>query len=239
MTTTPTPMIFNCEHGSAEWLRARCGIVTASRCGDLLATTKKGTEAAARRNYRAELVAEILTSRATQHYITREMEWGIEQEQFARAAYEVHREIMVDTCGFVLHPTVDRFGASPDGLVDSDGLVQIKCPNTINHLDWMREGVVPLEHAPQMLAEMACTGRSWNDFVSFDPRLPPHLQLFVCRFYREEPLVAALEAEVVKFTAEIDTLIAELPAKPQSSVPGEAQAIVAFLDHTDPDEWIV
>jgi len=211
---TPTPMIFQCEHGSAEWLRARCGIVTASRCGDLLAVTKKGTEAAARRNYRAELIAEILTTRATQHYVTREMEWGIEHEHFARAAYEVERDVMVDTPGFVLHPTVDRFGASPDGFIGSDGLVQIKCPNTANHLEWLMGGTIPEEHAPQMLAELACTGRSWNDFVSFDPRLPQHLQLFVRRMHRDDRLVNQLEDAVVAFTTEIDEFIATLPPRP-------------------------
>jgi len=227
------PMIFQCEHGSAEWLRARCGIVTASRCGDMLAVTKKGTEAAGRRNYRAELLAEIMTGRAAQHYVTREMEWGIEQEQYARAAYEVKADVMVETCGFVLHGSVDRFGCSPDGLVCDQGLVQIKCPNTSTHLDWMREGVIPLEHGPQMLAEMACTGRQWNDFVSFDPRLPPHLQLFVRRYYREDPLIAALESEVKKFNAELDALIAELPAKPKG------QTIVNIMDYMPKDEMVI
>jgi YqaJ-like viral recombinase domain len=211
---TPSPMILQCEHGSAEWLRARCGIVTASRCGDMLAVTKKGIEGAARRNYRAELISEILTTRTTQHYVTREMEWGIEHEHFARAAYEVDMNTMVDTAGFVLHATIDRFGASPDGLVGSEGLLQIKCPNTANHLAWMMAGTVPEEHAPQMLAELACTGRSWNDFVSFDPRLPPHLQLFIRRMYRDDRLIAGLEDAVVKFTAEIDKEIAKLPRKP-------------------------
>jgi hypothetical protein len=229
--TAPAPMIFECEHGSPEWLRARCGIVTASRCVDLLATTKKGTEAAARRNYRAELIAEILTGRAAQHYVTREMEWGIEQEQYARAAYEIHSNIFVETPGFVLHPTVDRFGASPDGLVGDLGLVQIKCPNTSTHLEYMLAGAIPLEHAPQMLAEMACAGRMWNDFVSFDPRLPPHLQLFVKRYYRDDALIAQLEQAVTQFNAEIDAVIAQLPRR-------GPQAVVAAMDHTDPSELI-
>lgn len=214
-TAAPTPMIFQCEHGSAEWLRARCGIVTASRCIDMLATVKKkGEEAAARRNYRAELISEILTGRATQHYITREMQWGIDQEPYARAAYEIHSNTMVDTPGFVLHPVVDRFGATPDGWAGDLGLVQIKCPITANHIAWMLADSIPVEFAPQMLAEMACTGRSWCDFVSFDPRLPAHLRLFVKRYYREDALIAQLEPEVTRFNAEIDAVIAELPGKP-------------------------
>lgn len=232
MTPQP-PMIFDCEHGSAEWLRVRCGIVTASRLYDVVKTIGKGKAySAARANYRADLVAEILTGRATQHYVTPEMKWGIEQEQYARAAYEVAQDVMVETCGFVLHPSIDRFGASPDGLIGADGLVQIKCPNTTNHLEWLREGVVPLEHAPQMLAEMACTGRQWNDFVSFDPRLPPDLQLFICRFHREDPLVAALEQEVVKFTAEIDALIAQLPRQNKSG----PQLVVEIAERARKDE---
>lgn len=227
---TATPMIFECEHGSADWLRVRCGIVTASRVGEMLAVTKKGTEAAARRNYRAELIAEILTSRATPHYVTREMQWGIEQEKFARAAYEVKYNVMAETCGFVLHPSVDRFGCSPDGLIDSDGLVQIKCPITTNHLDWMRAGTIPEEHAPQMLAEMACTGREWNDFVSFDPRLPPHLQLFVKRMFRDDSLVTRLEKAVVDFTAEIDEQIHQLPGT------GGPQLVVALAEQSRRDE---
>lgn len=228
MSSDPLPMIFNCEHGSQEWLRARCGIVTASRCRDMLAVTKKGEAAAARKNYRAELISEILTSRSAQHFVTREMEWGIEHEPYARAAYEVLENVIVDTPGFVLHPTVDRFGASPDGFVGEDGLVQIKCPNTANHLGWMKGDTIPEEHAPQMLAELAVTGREWNDFVSFDPRLPPHLQLFVRRMHRNQRLVKGLEDAVVKFNAEIDQWIAELPAR--------GQAIAAALDHSDEDE---
>ena len=195
-----------------------------------MAVTKKGTEAAARRNYRAELISEILTSRNTPHYVTREMEWGIEHEQFARAAYEVQADVMVETAGFVLHSTIDRFGASPDGLVGSEGLIQIKCPNTANHLEWLLGGVIPEEHAPQMLAELACTGRVWNDFVSFDPRVPPHLQLFVQRMYRDNRLVKKLEEAVMQFTAEIDEQIAKLPPRPGP------QLVVSILDAPRKDD---
>ena len=111
------------------------------------------------------------------------MQWGLDQEPFARAAYELHAGVLVETCGFVLHPQIARFGASPDGLVgDDQPLIQIKCPTTKTHLEWMMAKTIPLEHIPQMLAELSCTGREWADFVSFDPRLPEHLQLFVLRF---------------------------------------------------------
>jgi hypothetical protein len=96
----------------------------------------------------------------------------------------------------------------------------------------MLGGVIPLEHAPQMLAELACTGREWNDFVSFDPRLPEHLQLFIRRMERRdhEHLIAQLESEVIRFNGELDAMLAALPQA--------QQAIVLAMDHTDPDELI-
>ena len=158
------------------------------------------------------------------------MEWGIEHEQFARAAYEVQADVMVETAGFVLHSTIDRFGASPDGLVGSEGLIQIKCPNTATHLSWLMSGVIPVEHMPQMLAEMSCTQRAWVDFVSYDPRLPEHLQLFVRRFARDAKLIAVLEREVENFNTQIDELLAALPQKPQG--------LIECLDRVANDELI-
>lgn len=228
-----SPLLIDCTHGSPEWREARRGLVTASRCVDVLALLKKKNgEAADRRNYRMELAFEILTGESFQHYVSQEMQWGIDQEPFARAAYEIRRNTLVETCGFFVHPTVDRFGASPDGLVGSEGLAQFKCPSTSTHLTWMLGGVLPIEHAPQMLAELACTGRQWNDFVSFDPRLPEHLQLFIRRMERRdhEPLIAQLEQEVQRFNAELDEMLAALPQA--------EQAIVLAMDHTDPNELI-
>lgn len=207
-----TPIAFDVEHRSEEWRALRCGLVTASRCCDVAAITKKGEEGAARRHYRAEVISERLTNIPADlnRYVSREMQWGIDKEPFARAAYEMMRDVMVDAGGFVTHPTLANFGASPDGLVGLDGLVQIKCPNTSTHLEWKLEGVVPVEHATQMLAELACTGRQWNDFVSFDPRLPEHMQLFVRRLYRDDKLIALLEGEVAHFNAEIDYILGRL-----------------------------
>ena len=226
-----------CQQGSPVWWAARRGMVTASRCADVLALLKKGGEGAARRNYREELIVEILTGLSAERYVSREMQWGIEQEQFARAAYELEQDVMVETCGFFVHPDIACFGASPDGLVGRDGLMQIKCPNTATHLGWMLEGKVPLEYAPQMLAEMACTGRAWNDFVSFDPRLPKHLQLFVRRFHREEALISQLETEVVRFHLEVEEFLARLPqaTEGQSNL---AQPIVSVLDELITDEMM-
>jgi putative phage-type endonuclease len=224
-----TPVQIDCVQGTREWLQARCGLVTASRCGDVVAMTKKG-EAAPRRDYRTELISEILTGRPYPRYVTQEMRWGIEQERFARAAYEMQRNVLVEICGFIPHPDIPRFGASSDGLVGDDGLVQIKCPNTTTHLAWLLSGTIPVEHMPQMLAEMSCTQRTWCDFVSYDPRLPEHLQLYVKRFARDEKLSAVLEREVIHFTQELDEQIAALPPKPQG--------VVLSMDQVAHDELV-
>ena len=223
-----SPTLMDCIQGSPEWFEARCGLVTASRCGDVTAMTKKGEEKTERAHYRAELLSEILTGKPYPHFVTREMQWGIAQEPFARAAYELQRNVLVETCGFAVHPSIDRFGASCDGLVGDDGLIQIKCPNTSTHLGWMLSGSIPVEHMPQMLAEMSCTQRAWCDFVSYDPRLPEHLQLYVRRFARDAKLIAVLEREVEHFNRELDELLDALPQKPQG--------IVLSLDQVAEDE---
>ena len=177
-------LIMMCEQRSDEWRAIRAGKVTASRISDVLAELKKGTgEAATRRNYKAEIIAEILTGMPADNFVSKEMQWGIDNEPFARAAYELAQDVTVDTVGFAVHPTIARFGASPDGLVNDIGMVEFKCPNTATHLDYILAGEVPTEYQPQMLAELCCAGREWCDFVSFDPRLPERFQLFVRRFY--------------------------------------------------------
>lgn len=215
------------EQGSELWIQARVGLVTASRCADVIAMTKKG-EGADRRNYRTELICERLTGQPYPQYVSQEMQWGRDQEPFARAAYELQRDVLVETAGFIVHPRIAKFGASPDGLVGDDGMIQIKCPTTKTHLEWMLGGVTPVEHMAQMLAELSCTERAWCDFVSFDPRLPEHLQLFVRRFERNDKLIAALESEVQHFNYELEETLAALPAKPQG--------IVIAMDAPNADE---
>lgn len=202
--------ILELAQGTPEWLAARAGRVTASRIPDVMAKIKTG-EAAARRDYRAQIIAEILTGQPQGDTFTNEaMRWGTEQEPFARASYEMAGGFMVDQVGFVLHPTIDRAGASPDGIVDMDGLVEIKCPKTATHIQYRLDKVVPTQYQPQMLWQMACTGAAWCDFVSFDPRLPDDLQLFVVRFNRDQARIDAMEAEVVAFLAEVDETLSRL-----------------------------
>jgi putative phage-type endonuclease len=198
------------EQGTAEWLQMRVGIVTGSRVADVMAKLKrKDGEAATRQNYKSELVCETLTGLSVEHFISKEMQWGMENEIFARNAYEIEVGA-IEPVGFALHARIPRFGASPDGLVGTDGLVEFKCPNTATHIDYIMAGVVPAEYHWQMLAEMACAERAWCDFVSFDPRLPKKLQLFVRRFERDDARIGAMEAEIEKFLAEVDEAIAKL-----------------------------
>lgn len=200
-----------CQQRSEEWKVLRAGKVTASRISDVLAELKKGTgEAATRRNYKAEIIAEILTGIPAEMFVSKEMQWGTDTEPFARAAYEIAEDVAVDTIGFAIHPQVARFGASPDGLVSDIGMVEIKCPNTSTHLDYILAGVVPAEYQPQILAGLCCAGREWCDFVSYDPRLPERFRLFTKRFYRHEGRIREIEMKVERFLGEVDEVLARL-----------------------------
>ena len=203
-------MIIDVEQQTPEWLEMRKGRVTGSRVGDVLAVLKKGGESAARRNYRNELVTEMLTGLTAETYVSEAMMFGIEQEPYARAAYEMYSDVMVDPGRFAIHDTMPRFAASPDGLIGDDGVLEIKCPTSSVHIGYLLAGTVPEDYQPQMLAEMACTGRKWCDFVSFDPRLPKHLQLFVRRFERDEERIADMEKMVTLFLGDVDEILARL-----------------------------
>lgn len=197
------------EQGTAEWHAARCGKVTASRVADVIAKTKSGPSAS-RANYMAELICERLTGVVGDTFKSPAMEWGTTNEPLARTAYESAGGILVTEVGFVPHPTLDAAGASPDGLVGDDGLVEIKCPNTATHLDTLLTGKIPDRYNTQMQWQMACTGRDWCDFVSFDPRLPERMQMFIQRVPRNPITITQLEAEVIEFLRELDTKIVSL-----------------------------
>ena len=202
--------VLSMPQGSPEWLAARAGKVTASRINDVMAS--KTT--AAYRDYRAQIVAEILTGQPQESGFTNAaMQWGTEQEKFARAEYEMACDWTVDEIGIVLHPTIERGAASPDGLVSTNGLVEIKCPKTATHLQTLVDKKQPRQYENQMLWQMACTNREWCDFVSYDPRLPEDLQLFVHRFDRDDKRIEEIEAAVTQFLSEVDEMIDNIRKK--------------------------
>jgi putative phage-type endonuclease len=197
------------EQGTEEWFAARLGRVTASKVQDIVARTKTGY-AASRDNYLAQLVCERLTGKGAESFSTPAMAHGTETEPLARAAYEMANSVLVDEVGFVPHPSIIMAGASPDGLVGDDGLLEIKCPNTATHIETLLSQTVPGKYNTQMQFQMACTDRSWCDFVSFDNRLPQELQMFVKRVPRDNMYIRLMEEEIIKFLNELDIKIAQL-----------------------------
>ena len=197
------------EQKTDEWFAARLGKVTASRVADVIAKTKTGYSAS-RENYMAQLVVERLTNTQAESFTNAAMQWGTDQEPFARAAYELKMGVMVDETGLVDHPTIPMAGASPDGLVGEDGLVEIKCPNTATHIDTLLTQTVPAKYITQMQFQMACTGRQWCDFVSFDPRMPAKAQIFVKRVLRDDVFIREVESEIKKFLAEVSAKVIQL-----------------------------
>ena len=199
----------NLEQGSQEWLLARCGKVTASRVADIMAKTKSGYSAS-RGNYMAELVCERLTGVPTDTFKSAAMEWGTAQEPHARAAYEAVGGVLVEEVGFVPHPSIPDAGASPDGLVGAVGLIEIKCPYTATHIETLLSGKVPDRYNTQMQWQMACTGRVWCDYVSYDPRMPENMRLFLTRVFRDQSAILAMETEVLTFIHELTDKVAAL-----------------------------
>lgn len=197
------------EQRSAEWFAARLGKVTASRVADIVAKTKSGYSTS-RANYMAELVCERLTGMQGESFSSAAMVWGTNTEPMARSAYESRMAELVEETGFVLHPTIEMAGASPDGLIGDDGLVEIKCPNTATHIDTLLSDGAPSKYMTQMQWQMACTGRKWCDFVSFDPRMPEEMQMFVIRVERNDDVIIELEREVEKFLVELEYKITSL-----------------------------
>lgn len=196
------------EQGTEEWFAARLGRVTASRVNDIVARTKTGYSAS-RDNYLAQLVCERLTGKGAESYTNAAMAHGTETEPLARAAYEMKNSVLVDEVGFVKHPTL-MAGASPDGMVGLDGLIEIKCPQTNTHIDTLLSGRIPTKYKAQMTWQMLCTGRKWCDFISFDPRLPQELQMFVQRYPYDVEYANQLENEVKLFLAEVDVTLTTL-----------------------------
>lgn len=199
------------EQRSPEWFAARAGRVTASRIADVMAKARTGY-GASRANYMAQLVAERLTGQCEPGFTNAAMQWGTDREPEARECYAFERNVAVVEEGFVPHPTIGAAGASPDGLVDTDGLVEIKCPGTATHIDTLLGEPIADKYVKQMQFQMACTGRRWCDFVSYDPRMPVELQLWVQRVERDDALVGEIEQAVTAFLYDLDEKVARLSA---------------------------
>jgi len=196
------------QQGTLEWRQLRLGKVTASRVSDVMSKVKSG-ESASRKNYKMDLVVERLTNIPTSGFTSPAMAWGTETEPLARMAYEAFSGVFVDQVPFCNHPTIEWFGCSPDGLID-EGLLEIKCPNTATHIEYLLAGVPPAKYVPQMQTQMACTGAKWCDFVSFDPRLPEDLQLLVVRLDRDDAYIQQIEEEVKQFLSEVKQVYTQL-----------------------------
>jgi putative phage-type endonuclease len=194
-------MIKDIIQGTPEWFAIRASKVTASRVADVIAKTKTGYSAS-RKNYMDELVKERFGV-MPEPFTNAAMQWGTEQEPFARMEYEARTGNLVLEVGFVHHPTIDMAGASPDGMI-GDGLLEIKCPNTSTHFDYLLADEVPAKYIPQMAWQMACCGAKWVDFVSYDSRAPEGLQYFQKRYERDDKYIAMLEDEVIKFLDEVN-----------------------------------
>jgi putative phage-type endonuclease len=197
------------EQRTEEWYAARCGSLGASQLNEALATTKSGW-GASRENLKNRIIAERLTGTPTETFQNAAMQWGVETEDAARKAYEEATGTFVDEMGIALHPVLQHTHASPDGLVGDDGLIEIKCPNTTTHIETLKAQKVPNKYMNQMLWQMRCTDRQWCDYVSFDPRLPKHLQLFIKRVERDDTAITQLEAKVAEFLSEVQGEIDEL-----------------------------
>ena len=202
------------EQRSEGWFQERLGCVTGSVISEMMAKPTRGkAEATSRRNLKARLVVELLKGKPVEGWSYRswDMQRGEQLEPEARMAYELKTGEETASVGFILHATIPRFGATPDALIGSDGILEIKCPKAAIHMDYILAGVLPSEYRPQVMAELACSGKAWCDFVSYHPEMPPHLQLFICRVQRDDILIAEIEAEVIKFNVEVDDIISKLP----------------------------
>lgn len=195
--------------GSDEWKIFRLGKVSASRVSDVMSRTKSGYSAS-RTNYMMQLLCERLTGKAEDSFVSAAMLRGTEKEPMARAAYEAENGCLVQEVGCFVHDDIDSLIASPDGLVMTDGLIEIKNPNTSTHIDFLRTGKPDGKYQLQMLAQMACTGRKWCDFVSFDDRLPAQLQYSKVRFERDDIRINEMLVEIEKFLHELNELESEM-----------------------------
>ncbi len=198
------------NQGTPEWLAERLGYVTASRISNVLSKGKGLAESLTRKKYLYQIIAERLSNQPQESYTNSSIQWGTETEPLARLAYESETCNFVTEVGFVKHPTIEWTGASPDGLVGDDGLIEIKCPNTSTHIDTLLNDTIDKAYVYQMQWQMECTGRAWCDFVSYDPRIGESNALKVIRVNRDNELIKTIKKSIAEFLAEIETIIKKL-----------------------------
>ena len=201
-----------------EWYEKRRGKVTASKIKVIVLRQKNGSFYASREAYKNQIICEILTGSVAQSFTTPAMQHGIDTEDMAFDDYAKTIWSEVTKADFVEHPTIPRSGASPDGYVGSAGLIEIKCPNSTTHIETLRRGTYDDEYLPQMQWQMACTGRQWCDFVSYDPRMPEGLKLWVQRIDRDDLFISQTEVMVKEFLAEVDATVEQLKQKLQEKM---------------------
>lgn len=206
--------ILNIEQGSDAWKQARAGSLGASSIADMMARTKSGWSAS-RANLAARLVCERLTGTPQESYTNAAMQWGHDTEPQARQMYEFMRDVAVEQVGLVLHPSIAKSHASPDGVLEDKGLLEIKCPNSATHIETLLSEQIDGKYIKQMQWQMAVCEREFCDFVSFDPRLPAEMQIFIKRVHRDDTMIAEMEKEASAFLDEIDETIAQLKSKYQ------------------------
>lgn len=195
--------------GSVEWRMARVGSLGASRLHEAIAKTKTGY-GASRANLMAELICERLTGVPTEKFVTQAMQYGTEMEPEARREYEFLHGVTVRQVGLIRHPTIRHTHASPDGLVNDDGMIEIKVPQPAQQLETLLTQKIPDKYVVQMLWQMMCCDRQWTDYVSYNPSLPEHMRLFIKRLHRDDERITELETEVERFLSEIDAKLSEL-----------------------------
>lgn len=193
------------EQRTKEWFEVRWGRATASRFADIMAVGRAGQPLASRKNYLSQLVIERLTEPPTEDdgYKSPAMEWGIQYEPTAVLEYEMQTGNSVGNAFFEKHPKL-MAGASPDGYIGEDGLIEIKCPNSATHLETLQTKAIPKQYIAQVQGQLWITGRKWCDFISYDPRFPANAQLFITRVKRDEKYIKQLTKEVVRFLREVD-----------------------------------
>jgi putative phage-type endonuclease len=191
----------NFEQGTPEWLQSRCGLLTASRMKDAMLGPKGGASKG-RQSLKLEILAERFTGTPIEFYANAAMRWGTENEPLARQAYMEYTGRQVQQVGLAISTEIPYFGASLDGLVE-DGTIEIKCPTSQVFLEWVLEGQVPEQHKPQMLAQMAVTGRKWGDFVAYDPRFPGEQDLFIRRFTPHPAEIEEVKKQARQFLSEV------------------------------------